>query len=275
MNRPDLDTAAYQAEALAARRRITDTLGEIQDRLDPRTIANQAMDAALDRSAEVARQMRRSVADHAVGVAVVGVGIGLLFGAGRYLQHRKADPMNQYEDEFDDAEHERKRRIADLKQSAGQLRDSVAEKAGAARDAAAQRLAAARDYTTETWGAARERAHEYSERAREGAARARDRTAEGIDHNPLTAALIGAAIGAIVGALLPPTRREDRAFGKSRDRLASTARSAARAAREAGKERFEELGVMDHAKEQLREFRDSASDIARTAGTAAREASKH
>ena len=268
----DLDTAVYEAEARAARARIAETVTELQQRLDPRALANQAMDVALERGSSAARQVRDSVAEHALGVAAVGVGVGLLFGAGHYLKRGKT-PTMQYEDEYED-DASRKDRLAAVKDTAGHVRDAVAQKAGAARETAAAKLVAARDYTAESWDAARERASDYAHRARDGAQRARERTADGIDSNPLTAALIGAAVGALVGALLPSTRRENRTFGKARDRVADQARAAARAARDAGKARFDELGIKDQARAELERLKESASDIARKAGDAARASRK-
>ena len=269
MNTPDLDTSRYEEEARAAKARIADTVGEIRHRLNPRTIATEAMDAALERGAVAARRARDSAAEHVAGITAVGVGVGLLFGAGTHLKRRRTKPMSQYDDEFEDT-HGHADRLSGLKNKAGHVRDTVVEKAGAAREAAAQKLAAAREEVAESWEITRERAGEMAGRARDGARRAREKTSEGIEHNPLTAAFVGAAIGAIVGALLPSTRREDRAVGPARDKLADQARAAARAAREASKTRFEELGIKEQAQAELERLKQNAGDIARKAGEAAR-----
>jgi ElaB/YqjD/DUF883 family membrane-anchored ribosome-binding protein len=272
MNRTDLDIGAYEAEAASAKRRIAETVGTIQHRLNPKTIANQAMDAAVERGVAAARSAKEAVVDHAVGVAAIGVGVGLLFGAGQYYKHRRTEIMTEYDDEYRDPVANG--RMERLRESAGQARQRAGERVSAARAAASERLASARERSAETWETARTRAGEYAERTRDGARRARERTAEGVDHNPLTAALIGAAVGAVIGALLPATRRENRAFGPTRDRLAENARTAALAARDAARQRFDELGVKDQAKSEFERIKDSASDIARSATDAARASQK-
>ena len=268
MTEPKVDTLAYEAEAAAARQRIASTIGDIQHRLNPKTIANEAMDAALERGAAAARSAGQAVREHTVGLSIVGAVLGVFVGARKLTNNRKSDDMTQYDDEFD-APNGAAGRLAGIKEKAGQVRDTVAFKADAARDYTAEKLTAARQRAGETWETARERAGEYTESAKVQAQRARAKTAEGVDRNPLTAALIGAAAGAIIGALLPRTRRENQALGRTRDDLAEKAKSAARAARDAGQARFDQLGVKEQAKAQFREFKGSASEIARSAKDAA------
>lgn len=266
------DTELFEVQAIAARKKVIGTLGEIQDRLNPRLLANEAMDAAKQRTSLAVRQARDSLAGHTVSIAVAGAAVGALFGARSLARNRKVKTMSQYEGE-PNAEHP-KQRLAGVKQAAGHAREALSEKAAAAREYTSDKLVSAREYTAETWETTRERAGEYAEKAKETAERARKATSEGVEHNPLTAVLIGAAAGAIIGALLPRTRREDRTMGEARERLADKARSAASAARKAGEARLDELGVKELAKEQLRGLEASAKDVARTAAEAARGAAQ-
>lgn len=268
-----VDTALYEAEAAEARRRISLTVGEIRHRLDPRTIANEAIDAAAERGAELVARGRQAARNNLGAISIVGALAGMAVGVRHQQNRRKAPAMTQYEDELgNDAPG--KDRLENAKQTAQQVRETVAHKAQAAREAAGETLASARQHANDAWETARERAADYSERAKEQAARARERAAESLDHNPLTAVLAGAALGAIIGALLPRSDRENRTIGPVRDKLASTARGAARVARTAGEAKLAELGIKEAAKLRFSEIKDGAAEVAKSATSAVRSKTK-
>lgn len=273
MKNQPVDTALYEAEAAEARRRIALTVGEIRHRLDPRTIANEAIDAAAERGAEFVARGRQAARDNLGIVSIVGALTGMVVGARHHRKSRKAPAMTQYHDELGN-EAPGKDRLESVKQTAQHVRETVAHKAQAAREAAGETFASARQHATEAWETARERAADYSERAKEQAAKTRERTAESIDQNPLTAVLAGAALGAIIGALLPRSARENRTIGPVRDKLASTARGAARVARTAGEAKLAELGIKEAAKLRFKEIKDGATEVAKSATSAVRGTAK-
>lgn len=273
MNDKTVDTALYEAEAAEARRRIALTLGEIRHRLDPRTIANEAIDAATERGAEIIARGRQAARDNLGAISIAGALAGMMAGARHYRKDRKAPAMTQYDDELGN-EAPGKDRLESVKQTAQHVRETVTHKAQAAREVAGETLASARQHAGDAWETARERAADYSERAKAQAAKARERTVESVDQNPLTAVLAGAALGAIIGALLPRSSGENRTIGPVRDKLASTARTAARAARTAGEAKLAELGVKEAAKLRFSEIKEGAAEVAKSATSAVRGKSK-
>lgn len=273
MNDDPVNTALYEAEAAEARRRIALTVGEIRHRLDPRTIANEAIDAAAERGAELVARGRQAARENLGAISIVGALAGMLAGARHNRKSRKAPAMSEYEDDFGN-EAPGKDRLESVKQTAQQVRETVTHKAQAARDVAGEKLASARQHANDAWETARERAADYSERAKIQAAKARERTVESVEENPITAVLAGAALGAIIGALLPRSSSENRTIGPVRDKLASTARTAARVARTAGEAKLAELGIKEAAKLRFNEIKEGAAEVAKSATTAVRSKGK-
>ncbi len=272
MNDKIVDTALYEAEAAEARRRIALTVGEIRHRLDPRTIANEAIDAATERGAELLARGRKAASDNLGAISIAGALVGVVAGARHPRTNRKAPAMTQYDDEL--GTETGNDRLESVKQTAQQVRETVTQKAQVAREAAGETFASARQHASEAWETARERAADYSERAKAQANRARERATESIDESPLTAVLAGAALGLIIGSLLPRSVRENRTIGPVRDKLASTARSAAKVARSAGEAKLAELGLKEAAKLRFSEIRDGATEVAKSATSAVRGAGK-
>lgn len=270
--RPDIED--YRRDADEARIRISNTVSAIQNRLDPRVMANEVMDAAMERGREAVTSAKRSLQDRTIELSVAAAAIGVVLGAASLTNRRKSKHMTQHDEDFAAGFQPDHDRLAGVKESAARIRERAVEKATAAREYTADKLHAARERTAETWQSTRERASDYGERARRQASMARERTGESIDHNPLTAIIIGAAAGAILGALLPLTRRENAALGHTSDRVKQRTRDAARSARDAGKARFEELGLGVQAKMHLRELGDEAAKVAHSARQAVSEAAR-
>ena len=152
-----VDTALYEADAADARRRIALTVGEIRHRLDPRTIANEAIDAATERGAQLVARGRQAARDNLGAISIVGALAGMMAGARHYRKDRKAPAMSEYEDDFGN-EAPGKDRLESVKQTAQQVRETVTHKAQAAREAAGETFASARQHANDAWETARERA---------------------------------------------------------------------------------------------------------------------
>jgi ElaB/YqjD/DUF883 family membrane-anchored ribosome-binding protein len=113
----------YAAEADEARARMTATLDEIQERLDPRRIASDAFDKITGGGLQLAGQARDAAKSHplAMGAAAAAVGLALL--ARRGLSRARVDlgddlgAYSDYEDGYGytedrrTAETERVRRV--------------------------------------------------------------------------------------------------------------------------------------------------------------------
>ena len=82
-----------EAEAQAARTRLFSTLGEVQDRLRPSTLAQDAMDTATQGVATAARKGAEAVRARPVlaGAVVAGVGLFLARGLITRMFRRRPD----------------------------------------------------------------------------------------------------------------------------------------------------------------------------------------
>jgi ElaB/YqjD/DUF883 family membrane-anchored ribosome-binding protein len=240
---------------------MSETLGEIQERLRPDHLIQQAKDTVADAAtgkvrnimhsagetaAIVADQTRyagQSVADyvrtHPVQMALVAGGVTwwLLRGrdrsddwAGASEGWREADRWRDSED-YGDGQTLRER----AGEYAATARDKVTDLASTARETAGEYAESAR-YAA---GQASERARDAAERARYAARlasmRARDgwqRASTSVDdwvhEYPLAAGAVAIAVGAAIGLSVPGTEFENRTLGERRDQALERARSAAR-----------------------------------------------
>lgn len=262
-------TSLYESEAEQTRERIASTVDDLQTRLSPRNMVNDAVGTLQDSGMALFDSAKQLCRDHPVAVSLIGASIGLLLinrdrvSASRdsYIYYSESDDMDGYDATADD--NERSGRVQ-------RGWDKVRTKAGDASSRLSERADSAREQMSEKWSSARERTSDYAHRARQSASAARQRASDGFDANPVAGVLIGVAVGALLGALLPRSRRENELLGETRDRVADAAKSAARAAADASRQQLDQMGVnIDNAKAKLGEIGNQAKDVARTATQAA------
>ncbi len=180
------------AEAKDARERVSATIVELQDRLQPRRLVGEAIDRVAGSGRELAGQARDAALSHPIAIAAAVGAVGLALLARRQLSRATVDlgddlaGYTDYDDGFGFPE---------------------APEADASPESAS--IAAA--------GARRQPA---------------SATGNQIVANPLAALLLGIAAGAAVGLVLPTTAAERQALGETGGRLAAAARAAARRAAE-------------------------------------------
>ncbi|MFZ4689046.1 MAG: DUF3618 domain-containing protein [Polymorphobacter sp.] len=186
------------SESAQARTRIAATIDEIQDRLDPRRIAAEAVDQVSTSSKQLVDVVGSTARAHplAIGAAVAAIGL-VLFTRNRLSKARVdlGDDLGDYTD-YDDG-------------------FVFAETPADAKDvppARAVRLQA--------------RAARLEARAQALAGQA----SETVDSNPVVSIIIGLAAGAALGALFPATEAERRVLGDAGGKLGDAARAAARRA---------------------------------------------
>lgn len=85
---------AAQAQAEAARTRLFGTLGEVQTRLKPANIAQDAMDSATDKLTTAARRGADAARERPYAAAAIAGGVGLFLARGwvARLFRRKPKP---------------------------------------------------------------------------------------------------------------------------------------------------------------------------------------
>ena len=96
--------ADYAAEADETRERIAATIDELQDRLNPRRIAGDAIDKVQTQGAEMLTQARDAVRAHPLALAAVGTAVGLALLTRSKLANAKVnlgDDFERYTD-YDD-----------------------------------------------------------------------------------------------------------------------------------------------------------------------------
>ena len=252
------ETAEIKSEIERTRVEMSETLGEIQERLRPDHLIQQAKDtmteaatgkvrnimhSAGETATMVADQTKytgRTVADyvrtHPVQMALVAGGITwwLLRGRDRSYEWEGASEgwrdSNRLNTDYDtDSAYGEDR----------SLREKVGEYAATARETVGGYATSARETVSDAAEAARCRALKASERVSSAAQTASVRAQETwrsastsvddwVHEYPIAAGVIAVAVGAAIGLSAPSTEIEDRTLGEKRDQAIERARIAAR-----------------------------------------------
>ncbi len=261
MRPEEMKTAIYENDAEQARERIAQTFDDLQEKLSPRNLATEAVEALQDKGRDLVDGATARVRQHPVVTAVVAAAAGAAVFGRRKLGKDGDYKFDAYEDVY-----------------GGDMNDGVETAPTPAKKGAEPgvlsrargRAGDARDYASDKLAAARARTSEYASRAKAKASDAKRRAGEGLEENPLAIALVGVAAGALIGALLPRTRREDELLGDQRDKLVGAGKAAAKAAVDTAKAELGERGLtLNAAKAKLDEVGGHARDVARSAGKAA------
>ena len=249
------DTDEIRSEIERTRVEMSETIGQIQDRLSPEHLLQQAKDGVKDAVTEAATEKVRNImhsagekahtvatrargaGDQLAGYAAAHpIGIALTVGAVTWWMLRGRDRSFDWEGVSDtswqdDGEYtyDERRTLRDkVGDYASSARETVGTYAATARDTVGDYASSARDTVGQVASTARDTAGEYAQSARDNALRAsqRVRSAAGTatttlddwaSENPLAAGLIAAAVGAAIGLSVPRSEAEDRAMGRARD----------------------------------------------------------
>ena len=235
------DIDAIRGEIERTRTEISETIGEIQDRLRPDHLLEEAtstvkeaaavkardiMSAAGETAATVAyraRGMSEHLADYAMTHPVrIGVAVGTLAWLLLRNRERRYDWEGVSETSWDDEAH------LSYSSAGPSLRSRVGELASTARETVGQYASTARETVGEYAGSARTSAIRASARVRDAAGSATLSVDTLVRENPLAAGAIALAVGAAIAMTLPRTEFEDRAMGETRDRAWARASRVAR-----------------------------------------------
>lgn len=238
------ETDEIRSEIERTRVEMSETIGQIQDKLSPDHLLKQAKDGVKDAVTEAASEKVRHIMHsagekaHTVATRARGAGdylagyagahpvrIAITIGAVTWWMLRGRERSIDWEGVSDTAWHDDGEYSYEERQS---LRDKVGGMAATARDTVGEYASTARETVGQYASTAKETAGEYALSAREGAQRAsqRVRSAAGtattsvddwVSENPLAAGLIAAAVGAAIGLSVPRSDVEDRAMGEARD----------------------------------------------------------
>lgn len=240
-------TSAIRDDIERTQREMSHTIDEIQYRLSPAHLKEQAKERVRRASVRTSRNTIDRVKSNPIGAAMVGIGLWML------LRNNDSDDDVYYLDRDFDRGHDHdphshtysphtehrdfsygddRGRMAEVKDRAGDVAERVGERVSELRDETFDRAQALRDRTMD------------------GARNIKMRGRDVLNDTPLVAGIAAVALGALVGAMIPETERENELFGQTRDKL------------------------KDRAADVAREGVGQAKNIATAAATAARDAAK-
>lgn len=249
--------AEVEREVQHSRAEVERTLDQIQDRLSPGQMVDQAMNYFRDSGgSEVARNLGESVKQNPMPLALVAVGVAWMMMSsrqpddrGRYLDddvvggEPEASPLypaaraplhtgttaswrTDHDAGGDQDENDGSGAVDRARDAARAAREKASELVDRAREAASDVVEGAAAQADGLSGKAQEsaasvraRALDAQARARRYGRRARHGVLETFYQQPLVLGAIGVAVGAAIGAALPPTETEDELIGDTGDRI--------------------------------------------------------
>lgn len=252
---PSAETAAIKNEIERTRVEMSETIGEIQDRLRPDHLLQQAKDGMREAAAGKVRNIMSSAGEKASVAASRARGasgyltdyarehpvrIAVTIGAvAAFWVMRSRNQSDMWYDgstateSWDDSDSDSfdgrslRSRVGDYastaKDYASTAKQVAGEYASTAKQAAGEYASSAAQTAGEYAVAARENARYAAQRARAAASTTNDWVSE----NPLAAGAIALAIGAAIAMMLPQSELENRAMGGTRDQAWERARRAA------------------------------------------------
>jgi ElaB/YqjD/DUF883 family membrane-anchored ribosome-binding protein len=203
--KPDEEVAQLKAEISGNQAELQNTVAEIQDRLSPAHLKDQA--AASVREATIGRMQHMMNSTSSMPYApwaLIGIGAAWLFASQRSSSQWRGNGGSWSGDrEYGTNYSTGYRSSDDPYRPAGQTGSTTAEWQAAASDRAAA----------------------VSDSARHAARQARYRWGSLINNNPMALGIAALAAGALVGSVLPATETENEYLGDVRDNAVESAKS--------------------------------------------------
>ena len=260
VNASHSETDEIQREIERTRVEMSETIGEIQDRLRPDHLLQQAKDGVREAAVGKAKTIMSSASDTAYTAARRARGYGnhlawyatehpiriaITAGVITWLLMRNRGGGEQWygaadtdwdHDEYDSfGEPSMRDRVSGAASSARQAvgeyastaKQAVGEYASTARETAGEYATSARDTVNEYAQSAAASARSASRRVRSAATSATSSVDGFVHENPLAAGAIAVAVGAAIGLAVRSTEYEDRTMGATRDQALAKAKNVA------------------------------------------------
>ena len=248
MNASNSEADEIRSEIERTRVEMGETLGELQDRLRPDHLIQQAKDGVREAATGKVKDIMHSASETAYGAAETARGYGsqvawyakehpvhVAITAGVVvwwlLRNRGSDEYYGAVDTSWDRDSDYMSSEPSLRQrarsAASSARETVGEYASTARETAGEYAASARDTVNEYAASAASSARSASRRVASAASSATTATGDWMTENPLAAGAIAVAVGAAIGMTIRSTEYEDRAMGATRDQAIEKAKTVA------------------------------------------------
>jgi ElaB/YqjD/DUF883 family membrane-anchored ribosome-binding protein len=282
--RENRDPETIMQDIRRTRADMEGTIDEIQERLDPQRLRQEAQGAIHDATVGRAKRMAENVSDRAreasgglmdtirenpIPAAMVAVGLGWLWSqrsrSRRIGPHERA-PYTLYEREEVPSPHGRRvravqqsrvrsedrsgGRMGEAQQRAGEMAGEARQRAQQAQRRAGEMAGEARHRAEELVEQGQEQVQHVAEQAQYRVEQTRNRLGEMMEDNPLALGAVALAAGIAIGMAIPETRREHQMMGGMRDNLMDRAQHTAEKTMEKMQHVAEEAGRA--AEEQAR-----------------------
>jgi len=252
MNASPSETDEIRSEIERTRVEMSETIGEIQERLRPGHLLQQATDDVREAASGKVKNIMSSASETAYDAAQRARGYGnhlawyarehplriaitagviawwMLRGRGRDsgpwygVSDTSWDDYDEYE--YESIEPSLRARVSGAATSAKQ---AVGEYASSARETVGEYASSARETVNEYAQSAAWKARKASSQVRNAASSATSTVDDFVRDNPLAAGACALAIGAAIGLAVRATEYEDRAMGATRDETVARARHVA------------------------------------------------
>ena len=276
------ETAEIKSEIERTRVEMSETLGEIQERLRPDHLIQQAKDTVTEAAsgkvrnimhsagetatmvADQTKYASRSVADyvrnHPVQIALLAGGVTWWLLRGRDVSDDWEGASEGWQDGPGYSEgysiDEERPLTARVGEYASAARETVGEYASSARETVGEYAASASETARRAQRRVRNAASTATVRTRQGLRQASTSVDDWVHEYPLAAGAIAVAIGAAIGLSAPSTEWEDRALGETRDQALERARTAAR-------------DIQETVSQKVQDVADEVIEVANAAKTTA------
>jgi Protein of unknown function (DUF3618) len=246
--------AEIEREVRESRADVERTLDQIQERLSPGQLLDQAVGYLRGGGGEFMRNLGDSVRSNPLPVTLVGVGLAWMMLAGGRNGGRSRAPdweRDDWErDDWDDLSYDPYaepeyaagslyeeatvgptfgsesttgsgigERMSQAGERASELGDRAKEASARAKERAEALGARAGERLSEAGDRLRGRAGRTGASARHYGRRAKEGAFHALSEHPLVLGAFGLAVGAALGGALPPSETEDRLMGRTGDRL--------------------------------------------------------
>jgi hypothetical protein len=254
---PSRESEALRAEISQTRSRLSETLDELGERLNPQNVKHEITERVKDgiRGATIGRvqQMARHTADkmhdtrtslmetvreNPVPASLVGIGLAWLFmnqarskpadtkRPARYTDEFDEDSWSEFDEADFDAELPRREagKVERLRERTSEMAESVKEASGEVVQRAQHAVEDAGDKAREVAGRVKRRARNVAGDVARGSRRQAYRVEGYYQDNPIVLGMAALGAGLAVGMSVPRTEAETRLVGEARDELVEKVR---------------------------------------------------